>query len=229
MLQRAVVSFAIVGGTYFDWHCLSDAGHPASEHDVLDEMLGQLEAAEERYKGRRQQADIDSAPHMRAMKHVSARDYFAQSKTPRSTRSSLVQFCVGDVVRHTHWGYKAIVVGWDEFAKVPESWIDKNNWEDYNEADDPGRAGGGAHWRTVPNYSLLVDRKGHTTYVAQTNLVGDSGPLVLSSTSLLQHGLTAFDEVTGRYVVHDKLAHLYPEDVVCSSQATGRSKIREDL
>ncbi len=44
--------------------------------------------------------------------------YFAQSKTPRTTRPSNVQYSIGQVVKHKMDGYHGVIIGWDPVAKV---------------------------------------------------------------------------------------------------------------
>ncbi len=45
-------------------------------------------------------------------------DYFTHSKTPRTNRPAQVKLKVGQVVKHTKAGFYAVIVGWDEVAKV---------------------------------------------------------------------------------------------------------------
>ena len=30
---------------------------------------------------------------------------------------------VGQVVKHKRWGYRGVIIGWDEKARAPESWL----------------------------------------------------------------------------------------------------------
>ena len=73
-----------------------------------------------------------------------------------------VKFRVGQVIKHKKWGYRGVVVGWDEFTQAPESWIKQMHGPDRPE------------WRKQPNYSVLVDtrdRQGaQITYVVQENM-----------------------------------------------------------
>lgn len=42
---------------------------------------------------------------------------------PRDPRPPHVKFRVGQVFRHKKFRYRAVIIGWDETAKVPEWWI----------------------------------------------------------------------------------------------------------
>ena len=44
--------------------------------------------------------------------------YFAKSAVPRLERPWYLKFKVGEIVRHTHDGYRGVVVGWDIKCKV---------------------------------------------------------------------------------------------------------------
>ena len=40
------------------------------------------------------------------------------SPDPRSPRPDHVKYRVGQVIKHKVWGYRGIIVGWDEQARV---------------------------------------------------------------------------------------------------------------
>ncbi|XP_060557516.1 F-box only protein 21-like [Ruditapes philippinarum] len=84
------------------------------------------------------------------------------SVEPRTYRPPEVKYRIGQVVKHKRWGYRGVIVGWDEFAKAPEYWIKNNH--------PPGME----HWRTQPNYAIIVDTRDRLapqiTYVPQENL-----------------------------------------------------------
>lgn len=48
---------------------------------------------------------------------------FLASPAIRSSRSEHVKFRVGQVVRHKLYGYRGVIVGWDEIANAPDPWI----------------------------------------------------------------------------------------------------------
>lgn len=76
-------------------------------------------------------------------------EHFAASEQIRRRGNRKVKFRVGQVMKHKIWGYKGVIVGWDEFAKVqhemsstlsasaivvccqaPESWLRANHRPD---------------------------------------------------------------------------------------------------
>jgi len=87
--------------------------------------------------------------------------HFGQSPEPRETRPPNVKFRVGQVVKHLRFGYKGVIIGWDETARAPEDWL-KEMHKNHKE------------WRKQPNYALLVDTRDRTvpqiTYVPQENI-----------------------------------------------------------
>ena len=51
---------------------------------------------------------------------------FASSTVPRTDRSNPdIKFRIGQVIRHKLWGYKAVIVGWDQKTNAPEEWIEQ--------------------------------------------------------------------------------------------------------
>ena len=47
--------------------------------------------------------------------------YFSTSPKPRAPRPAKVAYRVGQVIKHKKWGYRGVIVGWDEKAKVHKS------------------------------------------------------------------------------------------------------------
>lgn len=45
----------------------------------------------------------------------------------RSPRSEYVKFHVGQVIRHKLYGYRAVIIGWDEIASAPDQWLDEHH------------------------------------------------------------------------------------------------------
>ena len=43
---------------------------------------------------------------------------FGFSPLPRNTRPHQVKWRVGQVVRHIKYGYRGVIIGWDEYCKV---------------------------------------------------------------------------------------------------------------
>ena len=69
---------------------------------------------------------------------------------------------MGQVIKHKRFGYRGVIVGWDETTQAPGSWIKQMHGPDRPE------------WQSQPNYSVLVDtrdRQGaQITYVVQENM-----------------------------------------------------------
>jgi len=64
-------------------------------------------------------------------------------------------------IKHKLWGYRGVIIGWDEVARAPANWIQemhKNN----------------PSWQQQPNYAILVDTRDRPapqiTYVPQENM-----------------------------------------------------------
>lgn len=127
-------------------------------------------------------------------------DYFATSTQPRSPRPSNVHFRVGQVIKHKIWGYRGVIIGWDEVAVAPVSWMNMNH-----PPDKP-------HWRTMPNYSILVDTRDRLppqiTYVPQENIE------IASKTQIfhpeVEHYFEKFDG--DRYLPQPSVRRIYPYD-----------------
>ena len=51
------------------------------------------------------------------------------SPTIRSSRSEYVRYRVGQVIRHKLYGYRAVIIGWDEIASAPDEWLDEHHQE----------------------------------------------------------------------------------------------------
>jgi len=126
--------------------------------------------------------------------------HFATSTVPRNVRKPHVKYRVGQVIKHKRFGYRGVIVGWDEMTKAPEFWIDQMHGRDKPE------------WRSQPNYSVLVDtrdREGaQTTYVVQENLE------VIKNTKVLNPKVDEhFESFDGsQYISRPWLRTLYPLD-----------------
>ena len=65
------------------------------------------------------------------------------------------------------WGYRGVIIGWDEVARAPANWIQemhKNN----------------PSWQQQPNYAILVDTRDRPapqiTYVPQVSIFTNVKP-----------------------------------------------------
>lgn len=55
------------------------------------------------------------------------RSFHLASPAIRSPRSPYVKYRVGQVVRHKIYGYRAVIIGWDEVASAPDEWLDEHH------------------------------------------------------------------------------------------------------
>ena len=68
------------------------------------------------------------------------------------------QFSPGELVHHKRYGYRGVVVDFDDACQADEAWYQANQTQ-------PSRA--------QPWYHVLVDGSDQVTYVAETNLEHD--------------------------------------------------------
>jgi len=59
---------------------------------------------------------LGECPAVEVFKFRDKDGYFGQSPEPRDARPPHVQFRVGQVVKHKRWGYRGVIIGWDETA-----------------------------------------------------------------------------------------------------------------
>lgn len=71
------------------------------------------------------------------------------------------RFAPGDLVRHVRYGYRGVVVAWDDGCRASEAWYQAN-------ATQPAR--------DQPWYHVLVHGSDAVTYAAQTSLRRDPEP-----------------------------------------------------
>lgn len=88
--------------------------------------------------------------------------FFGQSKTVREHHPTAVLFSVGQVVKHRADSYYGVIVGWDETAKAPETWLKKY----YSEREE---------MVGTPHYLVLLDSSFDAsptpfTYIPQQDL-----------------------------------------------------------
>jgi len=100
-------------------------------------------------------------PAKEVFKYRDENGHFGQSPEPRDTRPPNVKYRVGQVIKHLRFGYRGVIIGWDETARAPEAWI-KEMHRNHKE------------WSRQPNYAILVDTRDRAipqiTYVPQENL-----------------------------------------------------------
>ncbi|CAK8679382.1 unnamed protein product [Clavelina lepadiformis] len=124
---------------------------------------------------------------------------FATSTEARSPRKSFVKYRVGQTIKHKKYGYKGVIVGWDESCRAPDSWIRTNHR-------------GEERYRDSPHYAVLVDmrdRRGvQDTYVAEENIE------IITNTKVRHPHLNDyFDFYDGaQYHMRPAMKVLYPHD-----------------
>lgn len=140
------------------------------------------------------------SPAVEVMNHMDPNGYFAGSVEPREYRPPEVKYRVGQVIKHKRWGYRGVIIGWDVTAKAPEYWIKSNH--------PPGKE----HWRTQPNYAILVDTRDRLapqiTYVPQENL-----EIIINMQILHPNIEDYFEKFDGaQYLPRPWLKAVYPYD-----------------
>ncbi|MFH4976459.1 hypothetical protein AB6A40_003168 [Gnathostoma spinigerum] len=122
--------------------------------DLLNSISGQSEGDE----------DVDPE----TLSEGKEDDYFGSSTKVRDPRPPHVIYHVGDVVRHKILGYRGVIIGWDETAKAPKSWIEE-------------RHRGRKDWTEKPNYAVIIDTRDRLTpqfaYIVQENLELSEGKI----------------------------------------------------
>lgn len=143
--------------------------------------------------------DLGESPAFEVLKYREKDGFFGTSADIRITRGPHVKFRVGQVVKHKRWGYRGVIVGWDETARAPEAWLKQMHENN-------------RHWRDQPNYSILVDTRDRTapqlTYVPQENIE------VAKGTKVLHPNVDEFFETYdgSQYLPRPWLRGLYPRD-----------------
>ncbi|WAR09113.1 FBX21-like protein [Mya arenaria] len=140
------------------------------------------------------------SPAYEVLNHMEPEGYFAASAEPRTLRPPAVKYRIGQVVKHKRWGYRGVIIGWDEYAKAPENWIKMNHPQ--------GMEG----WRTQPNYAILVDTRDRLapqiTYVPQENL-----EIIINMQILHPSIEDYFEKFDGaQYLPRPWLKAVYPQD-----------------
>jgi len=104
---------------------------------------------------------LGECPAVEVFRFRDKNGHFGQSPEPRDVRAPHVTFRVGQVVKHKKWGYRGVIIGWDETARAPADWLEQMH------KDNPT-------WKHQPNYAILVDTRDRPapqlTYVPQENI-----------------------------------------------------------
>ncbi|MBC2593341.1 heat shock protein HspQ [Ruficoccus amylovorans] len=92
------------------------------------------------------------------------------------------RFLIGQVIRHARYGYRGVIVAFDEKCRASEQWYEQNQTQPE---------------RNQPWYHVLVDGVAYSTYAAETSLTeDDSGECIIHPWTELY--FSGFD--AGRYI-----------------------------
>lgn len=132
-------------------------------------------------------------------KYRGSKQHFAQSTAVRSPRPASLKFRVGQVIKHNIFGYRGVIIGWDNKCKAPAAWTKALYGKDRTSVDKP-------------HYLLLVDirdRPGaQMTYVAQDKLTSFTN-LNISHPKLWDY----FDIYDGaQFHMRPAIYQMYPHD-----------------
>ncbi|VDN04547.1 unnamed protein product [Thelazia callipaeda] len=120
------------------------------------------------------------------------------SLEPRDPRPPFVKYRIGDVIRHKIHGYRGVIIGWDEKATAPQSWLDRTH---------KGRK----DWSEMPNYSVLIDTRDRLVpqlaYIVQDNIELGEGSIFHP---LIKHFFESFDGK--HYIPRPWRKKVYPND-----------------
>lgn len=142
---------------------------------------------------------LGECPAVEVFKFRDKDGFFGQSPEPRDARPPHVRFRVGQVVKHKRFGYRGVIIGWDETARAPASWLQEMHK-------------GNPDWRLQPNFAILVDTRDRPapqiTYVPQDNLE------VIKHTKILHPSTDDyFENFDGsQYLPRPWLRTVYPRD-----------------
>jgi len=143
--------------------------------------------------------DRGESPALEVIKFRKTQLFFGQSTVVRYPKSPHVTFRVGQVVKHKTWGYRGVIIAWDETANAPAEWLREMHKEN-------------KEWRNQPNYSVLVDTRDRQapqmTYVPQDNIE------VVRNTKILHPSVEDyFENFDGsQYLPRPWLKTVYPRD-----------------
>lgn len=140
------------------------------------------------------------SPAVEVMKFRDPKGYFGGSPEPRSPRPPHIKYRIGQVIKHKRWGYRGVIIGWDETARAPKHWFDANH-----PPDKP-------HWQTQPNYAILVDTRDRLT--PQMTYVPEENFEILSNVKILHPAIDEyFESFDGaQYLPRPSLRAVYPHD-----------------
>jgi len=112
-----------------------------------------------------------------------------------------IKFRVGQVVKHKKYGYRGVIVGWDDTCRATTMWRMAMHAKNHERA------------LNAPHYSVLVDVRNRPqeqqTYVAEWNLMADLNEIKHSKVG---DYFDRYDARVNRYIMRPGLKALYLED-----------------
>ena len=133
------------------------------------------------------------------MKYRSDVGYFGNNPEPRLVRPVKVKYRIGQVFRHKSMGYHGIIIGWDEHARAPDSWLVNN----YGSA--------AIEKQLEPHYAVLPDESENDKiqmYISQDDIE------IVTSKKIENEVINDYFEVFDHAVYQARpfLKQLYPND-----------------
>ncbi|GAV00371.1 hypothetical protein RvY_11232 [Ramazzottius varieornatus] len=130
-------------------------------------------------------------------------EYFGASRELRAPRNPEVVFHVGQVVKHTSWKYRGVIVSWDVRPKVPQRALSQILPTDKPEL------------KNQPFYTVLIDTRDRV--LPQLDYVPRESIEPLYNTVIVHPVITEYFEyyqpdANGRYRMRPWLKEIYPED-----------------
>ncbi|KAL8613679.1 hypothetical protein ACOMHN_029771 [Nucella lapillus] len=132
--------------------------------------------------------------------HKDRKGHFGSSTEPRLYRPVDVTFRIGQIVRHKHWKFRGVIIGWDLTPRAPKEWLEDN----YPPSEK--------HLLHKPAYAVLVDVRDRMT--PQLAYVPGQEIEIIDKTRIMHPRLNHYFETYdyGRYIPRPWLQWMYPED-----------------
>ncbi|PAA55493.1 hypothetical protein BOX15_Mlig007408g2 [Macrostomum lignano] len=145
------------------------------------------------------------------------RGWYAGSLRPRQRRPAGLSYRVGQIVSHSRFGYRCVVIGWDAEAAAPESFVRRTRPQSRDPAASPtsGKVGSSSSAEAAPDpwYLVLLDDRdgapGRVAYLPQASLAFDRLPSKLVNSHLADY-FADFDGA--QYLPRPWLKRIYPLD-----------------
>jgi len=136
------------------------------------------------------------------MFETQVKPHMEEHLTPkRRNEGNKVSLHIGQIISHKRFGYKGVVIGWDEVCEASDHWKEQMGVDQL------------PHGANQPYYTILVDgrnRANQTTYVAQENV---EKPIMTEAIihSELGRFFEGFDPQASVYIPNEELKQQYPD------------------